>query len=383
MALTAPLSAVYFGSLSLVSPLANLLVLWMAPVLFSCALLGTALCALLPALAPLTAAADLLARYLLWAAGLLADIPGGAVSFDGPGTVMWLVFLYTLLGICTLSRERRRKYLVALLAGAVGLGAVRALPRLTVAGGGLTAVAVDVGQGAGTLLHAGDTTVLVDCGSLGSPRQAGIAAARALETYGWGGLDCVVLTHYHADHAGGLASLLARVEVERLVLPQLLGSRDQAALQREVLALAERYGTAVTYVESPMETPLGEAARLTVYPPVAEGSANEEGLTVLCSAGAFDLLITGDMNAAAERRLTALYDLPDIEVLLAGHHGSRYSTSQELLEAVSPEVGIISVGENSFGHPAGEAMERMAGAGMTLYRTDLQGNILIRVKGKE
>ena len=58
-------------------------------------------------------------------------------------------------------------------------------------------------------------------------------------------------------------------------------------------------------------------------------------------------------------------------------------TSQELLEAVSPEVGIISVGENSFGHPAGEAMERMAGAGMTLYRTDLQGNILIRVKGKE
>lgn len=171
--------------------------------------------------------------------------------------------------------------------------------------------------------------------------------------------------------------------MERLVLPQLLGSRDQAALQREVLALAERYGTAVTYVESPMETPLGEAARLTVYPPVAEGSANEEGLTVLCSAGAFDLLITGDMNAAAERQLTALYDLPDIEVLLAGHHGSRYSTSQELLEAVSPEVGIISVGENSFGHPAGEAMERMAGAGMTLYRTDLQGNILIRVKGKE
>lgn len=383
MALTAPLSAVYFGSLSLVSPLANLLVLWMAPVLFSCALLGTVLCALLPALAPLTAAADLLARYLLWAAGLLADIPGGAVSFDGPGTVMWLVFLYTLLGICALSRERRRKYLIALLAGAVGLGAVRALPRLTAAGDGLTAVAVDVGQGAGTLLHAGDATVLVDCGSLGSPRQAGIAAARALETYGWGGLDCVVLTHYHADHAGGLASLLARVEVERLVLPQLLGSRDQAALQREVLALAERYGTAVTYVESPMETPLGEAARLTVYPPVAEGSANEEGLTVLCSAGAFDLLITGDMNAAAERRLTALYDLPDIEVLLAGHHGSRYSTSQELLEAVSPEVGIISVGENSFGHPAGETMERMAGAGMTLYRTDLQGNILIRVKGKE
>ena len=85
------------------------------------------------------------------------------------------------------------------------------------------------------------------------------------------------------------------------------------------------------------------------------------------------------MNTATERVLTETYDLPDIEVLLAGHHGSKYSTSRDLLEAVWPEVGVVSVGENHFGHPAPEAMERMAAAGMELYRTDWQGNILIRV----
>ena len=62
-----------------------------------------------------------------------------------------------------------------------------------------------------------------------------------------------------------------------------------------------------------------------------------------------------------------------------GHHGSRYSTGKALLEAVTPEIGVISVGQNTYGHPAPETMDRMARRGMTLYRTDLQGNILIRV----
>ena len=73
------------------------------------------------------------------------------------------------------------------------------------------------------------------------------------------------------------------------------------------------------------------------------------------------------------------YDLPDIEVLLVGHHGSKYSTGTTLLESVTPEVGVISVGDNSYGHPTEEALLRLTDAGMTVYRTDMQGNILITV----
>lgn len=376
MVLTAPLNALYFGSLPLVSPLANVMVLWMAPAFFAAALAVTALGGVLPAAALLAAVPESMAKYVLWTAGTLAKLPGHSVHFTGPAVTLWLILAYGMLLVCLLSKERRRKYAVAGVAAAVCLIAARSLPALAAGNSALTAVAVNVGQGAATLLHAGDCTVLVDCGSLG--QDAGKAVTAAMDTYGWRKLDYVALTHYHEDHAGGLPDLLARVEADRLLLPQLL-SGEQAELQREVLSLAEQYGMPVTYVEERTELELGPA-RLTVYPPVSAGDANEEGLSFLCTSGYFDLLITGDMASGTERKLLASYRLPDIEVLIAGHHGSKYATSTELLETARPEVGIISVGAgNRFGHPSAEALDRMTLAGMTLFRTDLHGNILIRV----
>ena len=377
MLTTAPLSAVYFGTVSLAAPLSNLLVLWMAPALFACALLATILGGAFPALAWLAMGPEWLGRYLLWAARLAAGIPGHSVYFTRPALWLWMAGTYALLALCLLVRGRRWKWGAALVLSAACLLAVKAAPRMQVRNDRLTAVAVDVGQGAAMLFHSGDRTVLVDCGSLNSPRMAGQAVAVAMEEYGWDKLHCVVLTHYHEDHAGGLPWLLARVEAEEFLLPQLSGS-DQEGLQQDVLALAEAHGAAVRYIETPRSAALGEGV-LTVYPPVAEGGVNEMGLTVLCTAGDFDFLITGDMNASTEKKLTALYELPDVEVLLAGHHGSKGSTSQELLEAVTPEVGIISVGQNRFGHPTQEAMDRMIQAGMELRRTDEEGNILIQV----
>ena len=375
IALTAPLNALYFGSLPLVSPAANLMVLWIIPALFMSALVVTALCGVLPVLAPLAVAPECMAKYVLRAAGALAKLPGHSVYFTGPAAVLWLLLVYAMLLVCMLSGERRRKYIVAAAAAAVCLFAAKSLPR---AGGDLTAIAVNVGQGAATLLHAGDCTVLVDCGSLGGGREPGEAVAVAMDTYGWDRLDYVALTHYHEDHAGGLAGLLARVEVGEMLLPQLLGG-GQAELQSQVLALAEAYGIPVTYVEERTGLELGPA-RLTVYPPVSSGDANEEGLSFLCTSGYFDLLITGDMASETERKLLDAYRLPDIEVLLVGHHGSQYATSRQLLEAVRPEVGVVSVGAgNRFGHPAAETLDRMELAGMTLFRTDLNGDICIQV----
>ena len=124
--------------------------------------------------------------------------------------------------------------------------------------------------------------------------------------------------------------------------------------------------------------PLGEA-EITVYPPLGEDSSNERGLVYLLSAGDYDLLITGDIDAEMERLLIERYDLPDIEALVVGHHGSRYSTSAELLDALRPESAFISVGSNSYGHPSDQTMERLTERGITIYRTDLQGDLRLSV----
>ena len=131
-------------------------------------------------------------------------------------------------------------------------------------------------------------------------------------------------------------------------------------------------------VEELLDERLGKGS-VRIYPPLGEGDLNEQGLTVLGSAEDFDLLITGDMASSTEKKLVERYALPDIEVLVVSHHGSRYSSNQQFLERVSPETAVISVGDNSYGHPSDAVLARLADLGIDVYRTDLQGNILLTV----
>ena len=95
--------------------------------------------------------------------------------------------------------------------------------------------------------------------------------------------------------------------------------------------------------------------------------------------GEFDFLVTGDMNQSLERALVRMEELPDVEVLVVGHHGSRYAASNKLLDAVTTEVAIISVGRNSYGHPSFETMGRLWQRGIDVYRTDELGTVRILV----
>ena len=96
--------------------------------------------------------------------------------------------------------------------------------------------------------------------------------------------------------------------------------------------------------------------------------------------GDFEFLVTGDAGGDVERLLTALHDLGDMELLVAGHHGSRYSTSEFLLDDIRPELAFISVGEgNSYGHPAPETLERLEKRGIEIHRTDLEGTVAVIV----
>lgn len=104
---------------------------------------------------------------------------------------------------------------------------------------------------------------------------------------------------------------------------------------------------------------------------------NEQGLSVLGSANDLDVLITGDMKGDTERALMKKYPIPDIEILVVGHHGSKYSSDETFLAAIKPEIVVISVGDNSYGHPAPEAVQRLESVGAAVRRTDEEGSITI------
>ena len=165
------------------------------------------------------------------------------------------------------------------------------------------------------------------------------------------------------------------MRVEKILLPE-----EDSALLAEILELAQEKKIRVETVTEDQCIQTGETQALTVYAPVEEtGETNERGLTILADGGSFQTLITGDMGAAGEENLLHIADLPQTEVLVAGHHGSATSTTQALLDAVQPEYALISVGEgNLYGHPAQETLERLEAAGAEVYRTDWNGTIEIR-----
>lgn len=375
MVFTVPLTAYYFGVFSTVAPLTSLLCIplasWNFMAGFLTALLGFVF---LPAAQVLGYVCRVLTKLFLWVVGLACAIPYHALYTDtNPYLVWWLVFVYAVFLLCIFSRERGRKY--AFAAGVSVLTLVLCITLRTgeFRSGALTAVAVDVGQGASTLLRSGEDTILVDCGSSNRYKKPAQQVLSQLGSMGVERLSAVAVTHYHADHTNGLPELLERVAVDTLYLPEI---EDEYGVRDKLVALAAEKNIRVIFVTEQTEVSLGTAT-VTVFPPVGKGDMNEQGLTYLCTSGDFDLLITGDMSGPTELALTQMYKLPDVEVLLVGHHGSKYSSQQEFLSKIEPDAAIISVGDNNYGHPTDAAISRLEAAGATVYRTDRQGCVTV------
>lgn len=374
---TVPLTGWYFGTLGLLSPVSNLLCLGAAGAVFVTGFLSALLGFVCPPLAAVLGwIPRILTAYLLAAARVLARLPFHAVYFTSPFLALWLGFAYLLFFIAWRGGGGRRKYAVALACAVLTLAAALKLGAAYRTRGALNIAVVDVGQGQSIVLESEGHYAVLDCGSANRWKDAGADAAEELAAMGCGRVDCLVLTHYDFDHVSGVERLMGRVPVETLLVPRM---EDDAGLQGQVLASAREHGAAVRFVTEPERLTLGRA-ELALYPPVGGGGDNERGLAVLCREGGFALLATGDMKQSTERALLEAYPLPDIEVLIAGHHGSKYASSEELLAAVQPELAVVSVGENSYGHPADEALRRLAWAGARVCRTDRQGTVRITVK---
>ena len=311
-------------------------------------------------------------RWVQRVAELLSRLPYAAVYTNSRYICLWLAAAYLGFGVYLFLRWRNKPRSLRALAALTALTlliavAFGALPETQSAG----ATVFDVGQGQCILLSAGERRYLVDCGG-DNGAQNGEDVARSLLTQGIRTLDALILTHYDSDHTCGTAQLLQRVTVTCIYAP---AEADDANNQAELLSLAQEYGIAFHFVTEDERLALTGGA-LQLYAPTGSGADND-GLAVLLSVDTYDILITGDMDLKAEHRLLETHALPDIEVLVAGHHGSKYATGEELLTALRPETVLISVGENSYGHPTQETLDRIAAIGAAVYRTDQVGNISV------
>lgn len=376
---TAPLTAWYFRIFVLVAPLSSLLAVpaagWSFMAAFVTVLLGFVWLPLASLLGWISWA---LVRYILWIANGMMSWRYHAVYFTNPYLIYWLLFLYAVFIGCAATPDGKRKYLLASALSVLTLTAAIWVNRQDYQYGVLTALTLDVGQGESVILTSGGETALVDCGSSNSYKDPGGLAADTLHSMGVRELSAVVVTHYHADHTNGLYEVLRRIPVQTIYLPDI---EDEYGVRERLVSLAEEKGAQVTYVTKETADTLGDTV-LTIYPPVQSGGdLNELGLTALASAGDFDLLITGDMSGSTEKKLVETYALPDIEVLVVSHHGSRYSSNIRFLKSVTPEAAVISVGDNNYGHPSEETLQRLLAVGADIWRTDQQGTIRITVNG--
>ena len=250
----------------------------------------------------------------------------------------------------------------------------------------LTIAFIDVGQGDSILVILPNTkTLLID----GGEREGYGKVLATLQEYGLSRIDVVVATHPHADHIGGLVDVIKNVNV-REVLDS--GQVHTTQTFEDFLDAVETKQIPLNSVRQGDSIMLDPTVKIDVLNPPAklldgadnEAEFNDNSVVLKLTYGEFSVLLTGDMEERNEARLVSENTTTlDADVLKAGHHGSRTSSSMPFLNAVTPEVVIISLGAgNTYGHPHREALDRISAAGTEhLFRTDIDGTITLIANG--
>lgn len=238
---------------------------------------------------------------------------------------------------------------------------------------------IDVGQGDSILIQAFEYNVLIDAGE----NDQGSTVVNYLTANGVSTLDCVIGTHPHSDHIGGLDYVIRHMKVKDVVLPEIPDDlAPTTATYRDLLGAVSDKSLTVTPAEAEMEIPLRKATLQILGPAGEFDDLNNYSVICRLSYKNISFLFTGDAESEAETAV--LEQFPDIRstVLKVGHHGSSTSTSQAWLDAVSPKYAAISAGAgNSYGHPHEEIMQRLYDKGCILNRTDLDGTIVYQTDG--
>lgn len=329
------------------------------------------------------------ARALVDSAKLVELLPWLSARVPPPSIISVAIY-YSSLVVVLATRRRTRRVAACVLAGAVVvIAGGLSLPQWSSSRAPTLRMTVfDVGQGEAILLQSSVAeSLLIDTG--GTPFGSGgldigsRVLAPALWARGVRSLQTMLVTHGDPDHLGGARAVMTDFAPaqawEGISVPR------HKALQ-EWIADATTRGIPVTQRVAGDRVPFGNARLRVLHPQPADWERqrvrNDDSVVVEVVFGDVAILLTGDVGAGVERELISQLTPARVRVLKVAHHGSRTSSSRELLEAWRPHVAVISCGRaNSFGHPAPEVLQRLEAVGATVYRTDRDGQITLQADG--
>lgn len=239
---------------------------------------------------------------------------------------------------------------------------------------------LDVGQADCSLISLPNgKNILIDAGN----KADGEKIADYLVDLGIVNLDYIICTHPHEDHIGGMAEVIARLNFNHIIMPLIAdedvdGSEIYETLLITVAKLNKKITTAVPGVIL-SENGLKIECLAPLYS--SYGNMNDYSAVMMISYGETEILFTGDAEKASEHEMLSISkDKLDADILKVGHHGSSTATSEELLEATTPEYAVISCGKNNqYNHPHKEVIDRLNGSNCETLRTDISGSIIFYI----
>lgn len=240
---------------------------------------------------------------------------------------------------------------------------------------------IDVGQGNCTLVHMGDTAILVDSGEVGAAQTV----ISYIKNLGIDELDCVLVTHPHSDHMGAMTKILYEFEIKDLIMPEIPEDiiPTNSTYEKFLTAVSDNAENVIP-AEAGMTYSYGEMNLEILAPLHGYDNLNDMSAVSRVSFGETSVMFMGDASTAVEKDLLNTGKDFSADLINIGHHGSKTASSQKWLEAVNPEFAVICCGAgNEYGHPHSVVTERLDNIGIEYYRTDLNGTVVFQSNSKE